>query len=179
MYASSTAKIASVTIGGTAATRVMQTPGPSGQYAFEVWVASNMTGGTDEIAVTAEYVNGVNSLICSYSVTEFSGLASSPLDSPTLAYTSGTTTNPSVTTGAPGAQANELVIAGFTHATELNSAITTPSGWTAIFEEEDGVTKMPGGACYKIVSATTQSTATYTVADSVEWYAGIVGLKAA
>jgi hypothetical protein len=166
-----------VTIGGTAAVLDTQTPGPSGTFAFETWRATNMAGGTANIAITVG--GGAGNHIMSYAVTEVDALSLTPVDSPTLAYNSGTSVSPAVSMASTSTQANEIAFAGFIHATDINSAITPPSGWTAAWEEEDGTTKMPGGCVYKILSSTAIDTATWTVVDSVAWYSSIVTYKAA
>jgi hypothetical protein len=172
--------ISSVSIGGTAAVRDIQAPGPTGQFRYEVWRATNMAGGTDVVDVTTGA--GTAGFICTYGVMQVDGLSmSSPVDTATLAYNSGTSAAPSITTATTHSQANELVLAGFVHADSTTATITEPVGWTLLFEEEDGVTKMPGGACYKIVSSTTQQTATYAMGGptSVTWDSAIISYKAA
>jgi hypothetical protein len=170
-------RITGVTIGGTAATPDTQTPGPTGQFTFETWRATNMAGGTANIEVTTG--GGSSNHIMSYAVTQVQALSLTPVDTPTKAYGSGSSAAPSISMGSTGAQANEIAFAGFVHATDINSAITPPSGWTAAWEEEDGTTKMPGGCAYKILSSTAVDTATWATADSVAWYSSIVTYKAA
>jgi len=176
-YQSANNRITGVTIGGTAATLDAQTPSPTGQFVLETWRATNMAGGTANIAVSVGA--GPNNHAVSYAVTQVDALSLTPVDTPTKAYATGTNTAPAISMGSVAAQANEIAFAGFTWEDTLTAAITAPSGWTETVQHTNGTTEIPIGAAYKILSSTAIDTATWTIASAGTWYSSIVTYKAA
>jgi hypothetical protein len=170
-------RIASVTIGGTAAVRDTQTPSPTSTFVYETWRATNMVGGTPNIEVTTEA--SASNHFLTYAVTQVGALSLTPVDSPTKAYNTGTSVSPSISMGSTGAQANEIAFAGFTWSDSGDSTITAPSGWTEAWQHTNGTTDMPGACAYKILSSTNIDTASWTLGTAWTWYTSIVTYKAA
>lgn len=123
-------------------------------------------GGTNSVTVAA---NTVGALI------EVSGLSVSPIDvTPAGVNTTGITTGGggSVVTGALS-QPSEIIffmLAGNeTGAGSSNIGVTTPSGFTQIYAQNDTTVAIACEVSYQIVSATTSLTVTSTYSDTPIW----------
>ncbi len=107
---------------------------------------------------------------------EYSGLASSPLDQ--TATNSGTSANPTSGTTAATSIANELVVPVVTAVNFVTYTWGVPAtGYTERVLETDGLTWMPIEGAEKVVSSTGTQAATWTNG-SVTWTACIATFKA-
>jgi hypothetical protein len=168
--------LTSVSIGGTAATKILSYPVPFGGQFFNViefWLAQNMTGGVDTVTVVSNanyYITGgCEELLAST-------IASSAFDK--SGTNTGNSTTPSVTS-ATLSQADERAYAVTLNVEGLNIAVTSPGApWSTLFNEPDGVNFEPGSGTREDVNSTAAITASWTFASAATWGAAIVTLKA-
>jgi hypothetical protein len=147
---------------------------------LHIWYAFNVPSGNHTVTFTPADQADV-----SLSMTEWAGIATTaPLDAnPAQGANGGPDTAPtSVATGVL-AQADELVVSGGLHG---GGAITVTKGniiaiaATAKLNGFDsGATAMPIFSEYRVVSATTSGTGTFTLSVSNGWRMGILSFKAA
>lgn len=175
-FASAAYVIATVTVGGTAATLVSRTTGSNNKA--EIWLVQGMAGGTSDIVLT--YSNGTDHYI-SGSVDEYAAgvLSASALDTATPNSANGSSATPAVSTAATTSQASTMIYAVVVpDAGSSNNGLTGPTGWTVTFTEQDSNTHEGGrGARIEETSAGVK-TATFGM-NSNPWYACIAAFKLA
>jgi hypothetical protein len=136
--------------------------------------------GTGAPTVTVANVQASANFL-TWSVQEFSGLLTSGYEAAASALATGATSGVDavVTAAAANTDANSLVFALLVYPTGTTITISTPSGYTALYNEGDsGDLAAQGG--YKIVSASTAQTASWSYDDTaVTWGAAVVVLAGA
>lgn len=131
--------------------------------AIRTFIAFGLAAGSGANTVT---VNAAASgTFISYSIDEFSGANATPFDDD-ASPTTGTSTAPLSAT-AISTVANDLLIASLYKAG--TTTITPGAGFTQIGEEEDDSTFIAHGAEFKIVGASGNYTANWTLGASVAW----------
>lgn len=170
-----TTRVTGVTVGGTAATKVYDTDNGASTLHLEMWIAENVTGGTNAITVTsgagsAFRING--------SADEWTGLKTAPLDAQGETVQAGAVTTITATASGASAQADE--VAYFLYGTTNNSptAITAPAGYTQLWINTANGGGLGGYGGYKILSAIATESATASGFTSSSCFAFIVTLKA-
>ena len=172
-FQSSSNRITSVSIGGTAATKVVDKIVGSGVF-VEEWRAPNMAGGSSAVTITST----TTSHFISASAEEFSGLDNGAVDL-TGNTATGTSTAPSVTYGTL-AQADELIYLTYVDNTGSNLAtVTVPSGYTSAWTERDGVNQIGGASAWRIVTSSAGASPAFSLSASINWHAVFMTLKAA
>jgi hypothetical protein len=137
---------------------------PANGFSVEIWYALNITGGTTP-TITVNTINGGNNMLIE--IYEFSGVAtSSPADG-AGATGSGTSTSCALSAGLTTTNANDLLIA-------FNNCAQTGTAGPASFTTE---TNFFQGA-YRIVSATSTYTSTFTQSPSDAFGVALFAFKA-
>lgn len=176
-YATGGATIASVTIGGTAATRdIRATTG--GQVNTEIWRAQNIVGGTSDVVIA--FTGGTDHYF-SLSVEEYAaGVFINPaLDSGTENSASGNSTSPGATTAISTSQADTHVYGAFsTNTGSSNNNITGPTSGTSAWVEQNSSAHQGGAGGYRTESSTGSKSMGWTM-DSGQWVAVVAAYKLA
>jgi hypothetical protein len=142
-----------------------------------VYAAWNYSG-TGAPTVTVANVQASANFL-TWSVQEFSGLLANGYEASASALATGSTSgaDATVTAAAPNSDANSLVFALLVYPTGTTITISTPAGYTALYNEGDtGDLAAQGG--YKITTASAVNSASWAYDDtSVTWGAAIVVLS--
>lgn len=152
-------RITGVTIGGTAATKRIEQDTSDSDGHTEIWIATNMTGGTANIVFT--YTGGGGNNYVSYGGLELSGMSATPNDlTGTLAETS--TATPGITHGTLAQSVEIIIITMHNYGADLSS-VTPPTGYTSIFTELASTGHESGFSAYKITSSNAGGTPQFTL----------------
>lgn len=177
-FASAGNTIASVAIGGTAATRDVRADGTSGDAHAEIWRAQNIAGGTASVVVT--YTGGSDNYV-SGSVEEYAaGVFVNPaLDSGTENTATGNSTAPSATTAISTSQADTQIIGVFVTGTSVvNNGITGPTSGTQTWVEQNSSAHEGGAGGYRTESSTGSKSMTFAMTSGL-WAACVAAYKLA
>ena len=166
--------ITGITVSGTAATRSVQKISADTFNTAEIWIASNVTGGSS--AVVVSFASGGRYITCG--IDEWDNITTStPLDQTGTGGPTGSAA-PSVTSAGSTTQADEVVYAVFCDYAGTNwTSSTPPSGYTESWEEPDGTTREAGSGAYKVVAATGSQTATFATGSSMSWISAMATYK--
>ncbi len=158
---------------GTSYTTVLGSS--SGSTPNKVWIAYGIAAGSGANTVTIN--PDVSGAFASYTIAEFSGIDTTPLDaSGTPATGSSTSAASSVTAVAT----SNLVLACMSQGSGGNWGLTsdTGGGWTTLGEIESA-SNAPHHAQYQVFSSAGSKTATATIAASVPWSSLSLSFEAA
>lgn len=156
-------RVASVTAGGTAATKVSEKAFDAFNFC-EIWLAQSVAGGTANVSVT--FSTGSTDNYITLSAEEWDNFSASATDQ---TGTGGPTTSssPSVTSGGATSQADEVAYAAWVNGVGGTvGTITKPGTYTETFQELDASTHEGGAAAYRVLTATGSQTATWTTSGS-------------
>jgi hypothetical protein len=174
-YASS-ADLASVTIADTVATRAVRAPASwdGTQVASIIYFAKIVNPGRTDVVLTNNQGSSTNYV--SLSIDEWSGLQDNPLDQ--TATGGATSTSPAASSGTL-TQVGEVVYFAHGYYLSTQMSITDPAGYTAVYEELDGINNSGGGAYYKVVFSTAPEAPFAVLATGDTWSAAIATFKLA
>jgi hypothetical protein len=167
-----TSRITAITVSGTSAVKDAENSDAGTVNHVEIWRATNVAGGNTQVAITHP---GSSYITCSFE--EWDNFTATPFDQ---SGTTGSTvsTAPSATTAGATAQADEVSYAAFVDGSGTNwTSSTPPTGYTETWEEFNGTAHEAGSGAYKVLSATTTETATFTTGASMTWLAVIATYK--
>jgi hypothetical protein len=147
---------------------------------WKFWaIATNGLQGTpatapDVITVTYSGTGSAKGVV----VTGCSFMSTTPLDTPTIQTSSGTSTTPSVTTaaGLAGATQGEMIVATITSA-NAGGAPNWPGSWTRIAQATTGSGQYTSVAVKINITGTGTVTANPTLSSSVTWTMSIAAYK--
>jgi hypothetical protein len=165
--------------GGNTYTRKVNASQAGGPWDAEIWECPNVTKASGTFTITVTFSTnawGAGAAI------EVSGLDTAGTLDRTGTFNTGTgDTTPGVVASAANTVATDLVVALFSSASSSpTNAITGPTtGYTQIFEHEDGNSSNSGAAGYKVLSGIETSSADWTQGDNVGYAAVIATFKIA
>jgi hypothetical protein len=164
--------------GGNTYTRKINASQSGGPWDAEIWECPNVTKASGTFTVTVTF--STNAWGAAAGV-EVSGLdTAGTLDQMGTSNTGTGDTTPGVVASDANEAADSFAVALFSSASSSPSnAITGPTGYTQIFEHEDGNAANSGAAGYKILSALETSSAAWTQGDNVGYAAVIATFKVA
>lgn len=148
--------------------------GNGGAEVVAIFYAENITGGASH-TVSVNLPGGA--FATNIDVLEVTGAATATSLDKHVTGT-GTGTNPVTSATGTLSQADEIIICVFAQDTGTNNAISPAATWSSGGSEPDGTAHMVGATAYKIVSATTTTSHTWSDASSGSYRTVIASFKA-
>jgi hypothetical protein len=168
------ADVSGITISGTAAVKDKEKIDGGGTNRVQIWRASNVAGGNKNIVISGFPAGTYMTL----SAEEWDNFTATPFDQSGTGGPTAGSTAPSATTVGATAQADEVSYACFCDYGGTNwTSSTPPTGYTETFEEPNGTLHEAGSAAYKVLTATSTETATFTTGAAMSWIAAIATYK--
>lgn len=165
VHYSASARLSSISVGGTSATLIKRQLDAAGINASELWLATNLAGGTNVVVA----YSGASDNYVSGAVTEWDGTLT--VEEATVNgtnYSGGYLSNPSISTAASTSASETVTFATVVQSMAWgDSGFVAPAGWTSTFVEQNSDGHEGGCGVWISSNSADTKTANFTALYSV------------